>query len=190
MNICLLGWLLLWLFFCINSCSCIKSMQVFKDIFPICNCFIILYWCDTLYIPLINIKWIKSALIICSYPSFSNSQYLLAFCRQWRYFMIGLSISCFIDMNFAFSAMNNLFLGLILPLKIWLIFSKVRSSGFVGYGMVETFIITSHQAVAEKRSIISFSPPFSMLSCSFLVLAFTAKHCSHISTKSGSLRDN
>ena len=103
--------------------------------------------------------------------------------------MIGSSISYFIDMNFVLSAMTNLFLGLIF-LMIWLIFSKVRSSRFVVYTMAETFIIALHPAVAKKRSVISFSPSFSLSSFSFLVLALAAKHHSHISTKSGSSRDH
>ena len=190
MNICSLGWLLSWLYFCINSC-CIKSMQVLKDTFPICSHSIILYQHDALYIPSINLNWIKSSSIVCSsYLSFSNLQYLLAFRSRCRYFMIGSSISCFINMSFVLSATTNIFLGLIFRFKIWLIFSKVRSSRFVRYSKVETFIITSHPAVAKKRSIISFSPPFSLLSFSFLDLAFTVKHYSHVSTKSGSSKDN
>ena len=163
MNTCLLGWLVCWLYFCINSCCCIKSMQVFKDIFPICSFSIILYRCDALYIPSINLYWIMSSSIICSScPSFSNSQYLLAFRRRCRYFMIGSSISCFSGMNFVLSITTNLFLGFIFLLKIWLIFSKARSSMLVGYIMVETFIIASHPAVAKKKPLISFSLPFSL----------------------------
>ena len=56
--------------------------------------------------------------------------------------------------------------------------------------MVETFIIISHPAVAKKRAIISFSPPFSLSSFILLVLALAAKHCSHVSTKSGSSYDD
>ena len=56
--------------------------------------------------------------------------------------------------------------------------------------MVEIFIIASHPAVTKKRSVISFFPPFSLSSFSFLVLALAAKHRSHVSIKSGSLRDN
>ena len=137
-------------------------------------------------------RWIfvKSfSIVYSSCPYFSNSQYLLAFPRRWRYFMIGSSISCFIDMNFVLSATTNIFLGLIFLLRIWLIFSKVRSSKFVGYAMVKLFIIGSHPAVAKKRSIILFSPPFSLLSFSFLVLTLAAKR-SDISTKSESSRDN
>ena len=115
-------------------------MQVFKDIFPICSCSVILYWCDALYITSINLNWIKSSLIVLSAcRSFTNSQYLLAF-------RIGSSISCFIDMNFVLSTTINLFLGLIFLLMIWRLFSKVRSSRFVEYAMVENFIITSHPA--------------------------------------------
>ena len=137
--------------------------------------------------------YLQLALIELSLQSsstFSNSQYLLAFHRQCSYFMIGLSISCLIVMNFILSATTNLFLGLIFLLMIWLIFSKVRSSRFVRYAMVETFIIALHLAVAKKRSVISFSSPFSLLSFSFLVLALAAKHRSHILTKSESSRDN
>ena len=90
-------------------------------------------------------------------------------------------------MNFVFSATTNLFVGLIFLLLIWLIFQKVRSSKFVGCAMVKTFIIASHPAVAKKKSVISFSPPFSLLSFRFLVLALVAKH---VSIKSESLRDN
>ena len=104
--------------------------------------------------------------------------------------MIGSSISSFIDMNFVLSATSNLFLGLIFLLMIWLIFSKVRSSRFAWYAMVETFIIASHPAGAKKKSVISFSPPFSLSSFSFLVLALAAKHRIQASTKSGSSRDN
>ena len=153
-------------------------MQVFKDTFPICSCFIILYRCEALYTS-INLNWIKSSPIACcSCPNFSNSQYLLAFRRRWRYFMIGSSISCFINMDFVLSAMINLSLGLIFLLMMWFIFSKVMSSKFVGYAMVETFINALHPAVAKKRSVISFSPPFSLSSFSFLVLALAAKRCS------------
>ena len=190
-NICSLGWLSSWLYFCINSCCYVKSMQVFKDIFPIRSCYIILYRCDALYIPLINPNWFMSSSTICtSYPSFLNSQYLLAFRRQCRYFMIGSLISCFMDMNFVLSAATNLFLGLIFFHMIWLIFSKVRSSRFAGYAMMETFIIASHPAVAKKRSVISFSPFFSLSSFSFLVLVLAAKHRSLVSTKSESSKDS
>ena len=144
-----------------------------------------------MYIPSINLNWIMSPSIICSScPSFSNSQYLLAFRRRCRYFMIGLSISFFIDMNCDLSATTNLFLGLIFLLMTWLIFSKVRSSKFVVYAMVETLIIPSHPADAKKRSVISFSPPFSLSSFSFLVLVLAAKHRFLVLTKSGSSRNN
>ena len=56
--------------------------------------------------------------------------------------------------------------------------------------MVETLIIISHPAVAKKRSVISFSPLFSLSSFSFLVLALATKHRSQVSTKSVSSRDN
>ena len=114
-------------------------MQVFKDTFPICCCSIILYRCDALYIPSINLTWIKSSVIFCSSsPRFLDSQYLLAFRRRRRYFMISSSIFCFINMNIILPATTNLFLGLTFLLTIWLIFSKVRSSRFLGYAMVET----------------------------------------------------
>ena len=61
------------------------------------------------------------------------------------------------------SATTNFFLGLIFLLMIWLISSKVRSSRFVGYALVENFIIASHPTVAKKKSMISFSLPFSLL---------------------------
>ena len=196
-NICLLGWLLSWLYFCLNSCYSIKSMQVSKDIFPIFSCSIILYQWDILYIPSINLNWIKSSSIVCSFcPSFSNSQYLFTFRRQTNH---KISTQIFYDRfvnflfhqhNFVLSATTNLFLGLIFLLMIWLIFSKVRSSRFVGYTIMETFFIALHQAVAKKRSVISFSPPFSLLSFSFLVLALAAKHCSHVLAKLVSSRDN
>ena len=164
-------------------------MQV--DMFPICCCSIILYRCDALYIPSINLNWIKSSSIVwSSCSSFSNSSYPLEFRRRCRYFMIGSSFSYFIDMNFNLSATTNLFLGLIFLLMIWLVFSKARSSRFVGYAMVETFIIASHPAVAKKKSVISFSPPFFLLSFSFLVLALTVKHCSNVSIKWESSREN
>ena len=100
------------------------SMQIFKDIFSIYSFSIILYLCDTLYIPSINLNWIKFSSIVCSsYPSFSNSQYLFTFRRWWKYFIIGLSFSCFSDMDFVLSATTNLFLGLVF-LMIWLIFQK------------------------------------------------------------------
>ena len=51
-------------------------------------------------------------------------------------------------------------------------------------------IIASHPAVANKRPVISFSPPFSLSSFSFSVPGLEAKHRSHRSTKSGSSRDN
>ena len=114
-------------------------MQVFKDIFRICSCSIILCRCGALYIHSITLNWIKSSSIVCS---FSNLQYLLAFHNRQRYFMIGSTISFFIDMNFVLLATTNLFLGLIFLLMIWLIFLKVRSSRFVGYTMVETFILS------------------------------------------------
>ena len=73
----MLGWLLPWLYFYINSCCSIKSMQVFKDIFPICSCSIILYRYDALYIHSINLNWIKSSSIVySSCPNFSNLQYM------------------------------------------------------------------------------------------------------------------
>ena len=92
-------------------------------------------------------------------------------------------------MNFILSATTNLFLCLIFLLMIWLIFSKVRSSRFVGYNRVETFIIVSHPVRAKKRPVISFSPFFSSSFFNFLVLALSAKHRSHVSTKSGYPRD-
>ena len=55
--------------------------------------------------------------------------------------------------------------------------------------MVKTFIIALYPAVAKKRSVISFSPPFSLLSFSFLVLVLAAKH-NYVSTKSGFSIDN
>ena len=240
-------------------------MQVFKDIFPICSCFIILYRCDALSslcravstdlpdpfsLPISivhrprevfqatscigtellyigsswssnlcdrvhrNISLMSSFLLLQQGPAclvtyfqltlielspfnrlfFLSKFFKLAISTRisytvW-YFMIGSSISCFIDMNFVLSATTNLFLGLIFLLMIWLIFPKVRSSRFVGYATMETFIIASHPAVAQRRSVISSSPPFSLSSLSFFVLALVAKHRSHISTKSGSSRDN
>ena len=56
--------------------------------------------------------------------------------------------------------------------------------------MVETFIITSRPTVAKKISVISFSPPFSLLSFSFLVLVLATKHRSNVTIKLGSSRDN
>ena len=56
--------------------------------------------------------------------------------------------------------------------------------------MVETFIVALHPAVAKKKSVFSFSPSFSLLSFSFLVFALAVKHCSHVSAKSESSRDN
>ena len=47
-----------------------------------------------------------------------------------------------------------------------------------------------HYCLTKKKSIISFSPPFSLLSFSFLVLALSVKYCSHVSTKLKSLRGN
>ena len=56
---------------------------------------------------------------------------------------------------------------------------------------METLIIASHPPVAKKRSGILFSPPsFPWSSFSFFVLALAAKLHSHVSTKSGSSRDN
>ena len=71
-----------------------------------------------------------------------------------------------------------------------LFYSKVWSSRFLGYAMVKIFIIASHPAVVKKRSAISFSPPFSLSSFSFLILALEAKHRIQVSTKSGSSIDN
>ena len=115
--------------------------------------------------------------IVCSsLTSFSNFQYLFVFRRRCRYLMIGSSSSCFIDMNFVLSITTNLILSRVFLLKIWLIFSKVRSSRFVEYAMVETFLIDLHPAVAKKLFSISFSPLFSLSSSSFLVLVPAAKH--------------
>ena len=55
---------------------------------------------------------------------------------------------------------------------------------------METFIIVSHPAVSKKRTVIAFSPLFSLSSFSFLVLALTAKHHSWVLTKSRSSRNN
>ena len=181
-NICLLGRLLSWLYFYINSCCCIKSMQVFKDIFPICSCFIILYQWDALYIPSIELSPLQLSVLLVQVFQTHNIYLHFVDCVDILWL-----VHQFIDMNFVLSATINLFLGLIFLLLIWLIFSKVSSSWFVGYTMVETFIIDSHPAVAKKRSVISFSPPFSLSSFSFLVLVLTAKHHSHILTKLVSL---
>ena len=80
---------------------------------------------------------------------------------------------------------NQPFLGPQISSNELTYFSKVRSSRFV-----ETFIIALRSAVAKKRSVISFLAPFSLSSFSFLVLVLAAKHRSHVSTKSGSSRDN
>ena len=132
-------------------------MQVSKDILPMRSYSIILCRCDSLNIPSINLNWIKSySVVYSSCPSFSNSQYLLAFRRRCWYFMIGSSTSCFIDI---LSATINLSLDLIFLHMIWLTFSKDRSSRFIGYATVDTFIITSHPASSQKeiRNLIFWS---------------------------------
>ena len=52
---------------------------------------------------------------------------------------------------------DNLFLCLISSYDVTYFF---KSQVFVGYAIVETFIIASHPAVAKKKSVISFFPTF------------------------------
>ena len=92
-------------------------------------------------------------------------------------------------MNFVLSVTTTLSRISYFFLKSAILFSKIRSSMFVGYAMVETIIIALNPAIAKKRSVISFYPPFSLSYICFLVLALVAKNCSHVSKTSESSRD-
>ena len=77
------------MYFCIHSCCCMKSVQVFKDICPIC------YY--ALYIPSINLSWIKSSSVVCSscscfYPLFVNGVHILWLFLQFLVSLTGTSI--------------------------------------------------------------------------------------------------
>ena len=154
------------------------NTSIEKNTFLIRCCSIILYRCDALYIPSINLNRIKSSSIVCSScPSFSDSQYLRAFRRRCRYFMIGLSISCFIDMNFVLSDTTNLFVGLIFLLIIWLIFffkTKVLKVFRIRHGGDFHYRLASSCSQKGIRNLIS-PHLFSLSPFSFLVLALAAK---------------
>ena len=77
--------------------------------------------CTYVQLTLIELSPRQSFILLVQF--FQTHNDLLAFRRRWRYFMIGSSISCFIDMNFVLSATTNLSSGLIF-FMIWLIFSS------------------------------------------------------------------
>ena len=143
-----------------------------------------------MYIPSINFNWIKWSSIICSFcPRFFNSQYLHAFRRWYRYFMVGSTISCFIDINFSLSAAANIFLGLKFLLMIWLNFS---SQVFQVCGISHRGNFHYHLASIRSQKVIR-NLIFSSL---FLVVFQLCSSCAcskirrNESTKSRSSRDN
>ena len=137
--------------------------------------------CTYLQLTLIEVSPLQSSVLLIQvfqtrniYSHFVRGVDILLLVRQ---FLVSLTWSSFFLPWPTFFRASYFFL--------WsdIIFSKVRLYRFVGYAMVETFIIALHPAVAKKRSVISFSPPFSLSSFSFLVLALAVKHRSHVSKK-------
>ena len=149
-------------------------MQVFTDLFPICSCSIILNRWDALYIPSINLNWIKSSSIVCpSGPSFSNSQYqlvddvdILWFVRQ---FLVSSIWDSFFRTRPTFSWTSYFFLWSDFFFKCpALQVCGIHHSGNFYYRLA------SSCSWKEIRNFIFSS--FSLLFSSVLVLALAAKH--------------
>lgn len=131
------------------SFSWIKWMQSFTDILLLCNCAL-----HCAFLQWVSFELIRQLFHVLS--DFSNLQYRDVFFKPFKNIITDSPDSYLVATNCVLLENNDIFLGRIIFCIIWIISTKVKSSSFNGWNIVETVIIGSHPVV-NKRSITSYS---------------------------------
>ena len=164
-------------------------MQVFKDIFPICSCSIILHQGGALYIPSINLYWIKFSSVSVLVQVFQTRNIYMHFVdgvNIWwlvRQFLFSSTWTSFFLPQPTFSWASYFFLwsNLFFQSQVFQ-FCGIRHGGDLHYRLASN---------CSQKEICNLTFSYlSLSSFSFLVLALAAKHRNQVSTKSGTSRDN